>query len=107
MLNDLIKWDGSGRATLPIRVTPKASANRIRIDQHPQARVCEGCDRGAGGRQGKQASHKAFGQGIAHAKIGSDYQAWLYQPGQNYRVSKNLNIADNLSFSVQLLNKLV
>ena len=35
MLNDLIKWDGSGRATLPIRVTPKASANRIRIDQHP------------------------------------------------------------------------
>ena len=35
MLNDLIKWDGSGRATLPIRVTPKASSNRIRIEQHP------------------------------------------------------------------------
>ena len=35
MLNDLIKWDDSGRATLPIRVTSKASANRIRIAQHP------------------------------------------------------------------------
>ena len=35
MLNDLIKWDGSGRAPLLIRVTPKASANRIRIEQHP------------------------------------------------------------------------
>ncbi len=35
MLNNLIKWDDSGRATLPIRVTSKASANRIRIEQHP------------------------------------------------------------------------
>ena len=34
-LLDLIKWDGSGRATLLIRVTSKASANRIRIEQHP------------------------------------------------------------------------
>ena len=35
MLNDLIKWDGSARATLSIRVTPKSSVNRIRIEQHP------------------------------------------------------------------------
>ena len=35
MLNDLIKWDDSGRATLPIRVTAKSSANRIRIEERP------------------------------------------------------------------------
>ena len=32
-LLDLIKWDDAGRATLPVRVTPKASANRIRIEE--------------------------------------------------------------------------
>ena len=32
-LLDLIKWDDAGRAALPVRVTPKASANRIRIEE--------------------------------------------------------------------------
>ena len=32
-LLDLIKWDDVGRATLSVRVTPKASANRIRIEE--------------------------------------------------------------------------
>ena len=32
---DLIKWDDAGRATLPIRVTTKSSANRIRIEERP------------------------------------------------------------------------
>ena len=32
-LLDLIKWDDAGRAVLPVRVTPKASANRIRIEE--------------------------------------------------------------------------
>ena len=30
---DLIKWDDAGRAALPFRVTPKASTNRIRIEE--------------------------------------------------------------------------
>ena len=32
-LLDLIKWDDAGCAALPVRVTPKASANRIRIEE--------------------------------------------------------------------------
>jgi uncharacterized protein YggU (UPF0235/DUF167 family) len=31
-LLDIIKWDDVGRATLSVRVTPKASANRIRLN---------------------------------------------------------------------------
>ena len=80
MLNDLIKWDGSGRATLLIRVTPKASANRIRIEQHPtgpRVRV----DVPVAPEDGKANKH-----GCTNRE-------------QNYRVSKNMNIADNLSFS--------
>jgi hypothetical protein len=43
MLCDIVQWDDAGRGTLPIRVTPKASANRIRIEERegekPRVRV--------------------------------------------------------------------
>ena len=32
-LLDLIGWDDAGRAALSVRVTPKASASRIRIEE--------------------------------------------------------------------------
>ena len=39
MLIDLLKWDNSGKSTLPIRVTPKASANRVRIEKRPEGPI--------------------------------------------------------------------
>ena len=39
VLIDLLKWDSSGKSTLPIRVTPKASANRVRIEKRPEGPI--------------------------------------------------------------------
>lgn len=42
-LRDLIEWDEKGQARLQVRVTPKASANRVRIEERkgerPRVRV--------------------------------------------------------------------
>ena len=38
-LIDLLKWDSSGKSTLPIRVTPKASSKRVRIEKRPEGPI--------------------------------------------------------------------
>ena len=36
MLREHIQWKGDGTGSLQVRVTPKASANRVRIEERPE-----------------------------------------------------------------------
>jgi len=36
MLREHIQWKNNGTGSLQVRVTPKASVNRIRIEEHPE-----------------------------------------------------------------------
>jgi len=36
MLREHIQWKGDGTGSLQVRVTPKASVNRVRIEEHPE-----------------------------------------------------------------------
>ena len=36
MLSEHIQWKGDGTGSLQVRVTPKASVNRVRIEERPE-----------------------------------------------------------------------